>query len=95
MALQSLEKKAGKNYGPPGTKHLIYFLDDLNMPEVDTYGTAGPHTLIRNCSKYFRSNSLHFSQNPFFMSVLVSKQILNVIPIGSTWIMAIGTTEIS
>ena len=29
-----LEKKAGKNYGPPGSKKLIYFLDDMNMPEV-------------------------------------------------------------
>ena len=29
-----LEKKAGKNYGPPGTKKLIYFVDDMNMPEV-------------------------------------------------------------
>ena len=33
---KSLEKKAGKNYGPPGTKKLIYFLDDMNMPEVKT-----------------------------------------------------------
>ena len=47
-----LEKKAGKNYGPPGTKRLIYFLDDLNMPEVDTYGTVGPHTLIRQHLDY-------------------------------------------
>ena len=29
-----LEKKAGKNYGPPGNKKLVYFLDDMNMPEV-------------------------------------------------------------
>lgn len=29
-----LEKKAGRNYGPPGTKRLIYFIDDMNMPEV-------------------------------------------------------------
>jgi hypothetical protein len=29
-----LEKKAGVNYGPPGTKTLIYFVDDLNMPKV-------------------------------------------------------------
>ena len=29
-----LEKKAGKNYGPPGNKKLVYFLDDFNMPEV-------------------------------------------------------------
>ena len=42
-----LEKKAGKNFGPPGTKKMIYFIDDMNMPEVDTYGTVQPHTLIR------------------------------------------------
>ena len=29
-----LEKKAGRNFGPPGTRKLIYFVDDLNMPEV-------------------------------------------------------------
>ena len=29
-----LEKKMGKNFGPVGNKKLIYFLDDLNMPEV-------------------------------------------------------------
>lgn len=29
-----LEKKAGRNFGPPGNKTMIYFLDDMNMPEV-------------------------------------------------------------
>lgn len=29
-----LEKKAGRNFGPPGTRRLIYFVDDMNMPEV-------------------------------------------------------------
>jgi dynein heavy chain len=47
-----LEKKAGRNYGPPGAKKLIYFLDDLNMPEVDKYGTASPHTLLRQYVDY-------------------------------------------
>ena len=32
---KKLEKKAGRNYGPPGNKTLIYFIDDMNMPEVE------------------------------------------------------------
>ena len=47
-----LEKKAGKKYGPPGTKRLVYFIDDMNMPEVDTYGTVQPHTLLRQHLDY-------------------------------------------
>lgn len=42
----------GRNYGPPGTKKLIYFIDDMNMPEVDAYGTVQPHTLIRQHLDY-------------------------------------------
>ena len=49
---KSLEKKSGKNYGPQGNRKLIYFLDDMNMPEVDQYGTAGPHTIIRQHLDY-------------------------------------------
>ncbi|XP_018352750.1 PREDICTED: dynein heavy chain 9, axonemal-like [Trachymyrmex septentrionalis] len=47
-----LEKKAGRNYGPPGKKLLVYFIDDMNMPEVDTYGTVQPHTLLRQHIDY-------------------------------------------
>ncbi|MEQ2277173.1 Dynein heavy chain 9, axonemal, partial [Xenotaenia resolanae] len=47
-----LEKKAGRNYGPPGSRRLIYFIDDMNMPEVDAYGTVQPHTLIRQHMDY-------------------------------------------
>ncbi|NXU85060.1 DYH17 protein, partial [Xiphorhynchus elegans] len=42
-----LEKKSGRIYGPHGTRRLVYFIDDMNMPEVDKYGTVAPHTLIR------------------------------------------------
>eukprot|EP00731_Ephydatia_muelleri_P012058 Em0006g952a len=45
-------RRAGRNYGPPGTKKLIYFIDDMNMPAVDTYGTVQPHTLIRQHLDY-------------------------------------------
>ena len=42
-----LEKKSGRNYGPPGTKRLIYFIDDLNMPMLETYGAQPPIELLR------------------------------------------------
>ena len=29
---QPLEKKTGSMYAPPGTKRLIYYIDDFNMP---------------------------------------------------------------
>ncbi|KAF7661524.1 hypothetical protein LDENG_00258930 [Lucifuga dentata] len=47
-----LEKKAGRKFAPPTTKKLIYFIDDINMPEVDVYGTVQPHTLIRQHLDY-------------------------------------------
>ncbi|XP_042613372.1 dynein beta chain, ciliary-like [Cyprinus carpio] len=47
-----LEKKAGQNFATPGTKKLIYFVDDLNMPGVDAYGTVQPQTLIRQHLDY-------------------------------------------
>ncbi|XP_070629208.1 dynein axonemal heavy chain 9 isoform X7 [Bos indicus] len=47
-----LEKKAGRNYGPPGNKKLVYFIDDMNMPEVDAYGTVQPHTVLRQHLDY-------------------------------------------
>ena len=43
----NMEKKAGINYGPPGTKSLVYFVDDLNLPKLDKYETAMPLSLIR------------------------------------------------
>jgi dynein heavy chain, axonemal len=47
-----LEKKAGRNFGPPGNKTMIYFIDDMNMPAVDNYGTVQAHTIIRQFIDY-------------------------------------------
>ncbi|KAK4884824.1 hypothetical protein RN001_001095 [Aquatica leii] len=47
-----LEKKAGRVYAPPGGKVMIYFIDDMNMPEVDKYFTVQPHTLLRQWMDY-------------------------------------------
>ncbi|XP_043973511.1 dynein axonemal heavy chain 11 isoform X1 [Gambusia affinis] len=44
---QPLEKRAGRTYSPVGNKRLVYFIDDMNVPAVDSYGTVQPHALIR------------------------------------------------
>ena len=49
---QQLEKKAGIVFGPPGNTRLIYFVDDLNMPVVDKYGTQEPIALLRQYVDY-------------------------------------------
>lgn len=43
----NVDKRAGKFFGPPVGKTLIYFMDDLNMPYVDKYGTQSPICLVR------------------------------------------------
>ncbi|KAK3269901.1 Dynein heavy chain cytoplasmic, partial [Cymbomonas tetramitiformis] len=41
------EKRTKDTYGPPMGKKLVMFLDDLNMPKVDTYGTQQPIALLK------------------------------------------------
>lgn len=47
-----LEKKAGRNYGPPGSLRLVYFVDDLNMPQLDPYETQFAISLFRQYMDY-------------------------------------------
>ncbi|KAG2769665.1 Dynein alpha chain, flagellar outer arm [Phytophthora cactorum] len=47
-----LERKTGINLGPPGKAKLIYFMDDLNLPEVDPYNTQSAISLLRQVMEY-------------------------------------------
>jgi len=47
-----IDKRSGRIYGPPGTKRLVYFIDDLNMPYVDMYNTQSPSCLIKQHMDY-------------------------------------------
>ncbi|KAK9843805.1 hypothetical protein WJX81_007069 [Elliptochloris bilobata] len=49
---QSLEKKSGVRFGPPGSKRLVYFVDDMNMPFVDKYDTQSAIELLRQSLDY-------------------------------------------
>ncbi|KAI8847268.1 dynein heavy chain and region D6 of dynein motor-domain-containing protein [Chytridium lagenaria] len=43
----NVEKRTKDTYGPAAGKRLIVFVDDLNMPSKDTYGTQQPIALLK------------------------------------------------
>jgi dynein heavy chain, axonemal len=43
----SVEKRTKDSFGPPPGKKLILFIDDMNMPRVDQYGTQQPVALLK------------------------------------------------
>ena len=48
-----LEKRSGTTYGPAGGfSHILFFLDDLNLPEVDKYNTQSAIALLRQHIDY-------------------------------------------
>jgi dynein heavy chain, axonemal len=70
-----LEKKAGRNYGPPGSRRLVYFVDDLNMPQLDPYETQYAISLLRQYMDYqhwydMAKLQLRVIQNVQFLSAM-------------------------
>ncbi|KAF7665535.1 hypothetical protein LDENG_00140280 [Lucifuga dentata] len=43
----NVEKRTKEIYGPPMGKRLLVFIDDMNMPKVDEYGTQQPIALLK------------------------------------------------
>ncbi|CAH1801914.1 unnamed protein product [Owenia fusiformis] len=43
----NVEKRTKDTYGPPPGKRLVIFIDDMNMPQVDEYGTQQPIALLK------------------------------------------------
>ncbi len=47
-----VEKRNGRRFGPPATKRTVYFIDDLNLPYVETYGTQNAIALLTQLISY-------------------------------------------
>ncbi|XP_055022499.1 LOW QUALITY PROTEIN: dynein axonemal heavy chain 6-like [Boleophthalmus pectinirostris] len=57
-----LEKKRKNILGAPGNKKLVVFVDDLNMPKLDSYGSQPPIELLRQ----FQDFSGFYDRGKFF-----------------------------
>lgn len=47
LVISKLHKRKRGHYGPTRGKLAVIFIDDLNMPEKDTYGAQPPIELLR------------------------------------------------
>ena len=42
-----IDKRSGRVFGPPPGKKMLYFLDDLNLPEIEEFGTQNALSMLR------------------------------------------------
>jgi dynein heavy chain len=47
-----IEKRIKNKFGPPGNRKMLTFVDDLNMPRKDTFGSQPPLELLRQWMDY-------------------------------------------
>lgn len=60
-----LEAKRKTLLGPPGGKKMIFFIDDVNMPQLDRYGSQPPCELLRQTidqTGFYDTKKLIFKQ---------------------------------
>jgi len=43
----TIDKRSGRVFGPPNGKKLVMYIDDLNLPYIETYGTQNSLSLLR------------------------------------------------
>merc|ERR1719326_904032 len=66
-----LDKRTGHTYGPPGNKKCIFFIDDINMPYVDSYDTQSAIMLLTQIFSYGQVyDRLHLEEKKDIVDIL-------------------------
>lgn len=47
-----IDKRSGAYFGPPMGKKMVFFIDDINLPYVETYGTQNSIALLTQHMQY-------------------------------------------
>ena len=47
-----IDKRSGRRYGPPASKRLMFFIDDMNLPYIENYGTQNAIALLTQHMSY-------------------------------------------
>ncbi|TMW57037.1 hypothetical protein Poli38472_002962 [Pythium oligandrum] len=68
-----LTKKVGATFGPSVGSQVIYFLDDLNLPQVDAYNTQSAIALLRQYMDY----SHWYDRTKFTVKTIQNVQFLS------------------
>jgi dynein heavy chain, axonemal len=62
----AIDKRSGHTFGPPQGKRMIFYVDDLNLPYVETYGTQNSLSLLRTAMShkiYYQRDDLGFRKD--------------------------------
>ena len=94
----NVEKRTKDTFGPPSGKRLVVFIDDLNMPKVDTYGTQQPIALLKllleKGGMYDRGKDLNWKKYQDMIFVAAMGKVSSIVLVGFFCSLAIVSSRV-